>query len=63
MAQMLRHYRGTTADSPKEAFDNYFVSGKNYRYAWTTALRELKALSHMSGEELAQQRYQRFRGM
>lgn len=53
MAQMLRHYRGTTANSPKEAFDKYFVSGKPYRYAWTTALRELKALSHMSGEELA----------
>ena len=53
MAQMLRHYRGATESSPKEAFDNYFVSGKNYRYAWTTALRELKALSHMSGEELA----------
>lgn len=53
MAQMLRHYRGATESSPKEAFDKYFVSGKPYRYAWTTALRELKALSHMSGEELA----------
>lgn len=52
MAQMLRHYLGTTANSKKETFDQYFVTGKPYRYAWTTALRELKALSHMNGEEL-----------
>lgn len=49
MAQMLRHFRN---EKDPAAFDHYFVSGKPYKYAWETALNEIKAMKHLQGEEL-----------
>lgn len=49
MAQMLRHYKDENGNSN---FDSYFVSGKPYRYQWETILNEIKALRHLSGQEL-----------
>lgn len=51
MAQMLRHYKeGLNGET--SGFDHHFVTGTKYKYAWETAKNEVKALRHLTGEEL-----------
>lgn len=53
MAQTLRHSRGLSENQTDyNKFDKYFCGQKPYRYAWDTTLNEIKALSHLTGDEL-----------
>ena len=50
MAQMFRHYKEN--DGKTCGFDHHFVTGTRYKYAWETAMNEIKALRHLHGDEL-----------